>query len=185
MAAQNALEAIANLPRSMRGAMVMDALSGVRLDGLGERGVRLSHMDCEDEEEFMKFLQNAGGQIAANGNASEAMGKLREAIVLASKAASTPGYAGELCWSDDPHYLTGYVASGEVYCRITPMKEIGNPVGGRVLFLLPGTPLAETIDYWQRQPVLVAHEFCKSMRGKGPETPSPGVDSEFDRLGIL
>lgn len=165
IAVRRALEAISSLPRSMRGAMVVDALSGERLDALGERGVRISHMDCENEEEFAKFLRNALalGQPAADGGPQKAMAKLREAVVLASKAASAEGYAGELCWSDDPYYPTGYVAHGRVYCRITPMKEPGNPVGGRVLFLWPGTPLAETIDYWQRQPVLVTREFCESM----------------------
>lgn len=159
-AAQRALAAIATLPRSMRGAMVVDAISGERLDGLGERGVRLSRMDCENEENFTKFLQNAMLRLAIGGDTPRAMAKFREALVLASKAAAAPGYAGELCWSDDPNYSTGYVACGKTYHRISPMKEPGNPIGGRVLFVRPGAPLAEIIDYWQRQPVLVADEFC-------------------------
>jgi 6-carboxyhexanoate--CoA ligase len=182
VAARKALEAIAALPRSMRGAMVMDALTGERLDGLGERGVRVSHMDCEDEEKFTNFLQNATGQFPANGATPKAMAKLREAIILASKAASAQGYAGELCWSDDPHYQTGYVASGKVYRRITPMKEQGSPIGGRVLFLWPGTPLAETIDYWQRQPVLVSMGFTSRCEEKVRQLQASGLVRSLNDL---
>jgi 6-carboxyhexanoate--CoA ligase len=163
MAAHRAMEAICNLRQSMRGAMVFDAISGERLDEFGERGVRISHMDCENEENFIKRLRAVMPQLGIDGAASPVITKLREALVLASKAAAVPGYAGELCWSDDPNYPIGYVASGKVYCRIVPMKELGSSVGGRVLFLWPGAPLAESIDYWQRQPVLVTHEFRKSL----------------------
>jgi 6-carboxyhexanoate--CoA ligase len=162
-AARKAMEAIGNLPRNMRGAMVLDAISGERLDGLGEHGVRLSHMDCENEKKFTNFLQDAVAQFPADNSIPPPMIKLREAVILASKAASVAGYAGELCWSDDPRYPTGYVAHGSDYCRITPMKETPSPLGGRVLFLWPGAPLAEIIDYWQRQPVLVTHEFRRSV----------------------
>ncbi|MDR2341299.1 MAG: 6-carboxyhexanoate--CoA ligase [Puniceicoccales bacterium] len=162
-AARKAIESISSLSRSMRGAIVMDAFTGERLDWFGERGVRVSHMDCEDEKEFTKFLFAATLNFFGEMDAPRAITKFHEAIILASKAASAPGYVSELCWSDDINYPTGYVASGEVYCRITPMKELGNPVGGRVLFVRTGTPLAKTVDYWQERPVLVGHEFHRTM----------------------
>ena len=32
-------------------------------------------------------------------------------IVLATKVSAHPATVAELCWSDDPEYITGYVAS--------------------------------------------------------------------------
>ena len=57
---------------------------------------------------------------------------MREALVLATKVQSCPGIVGELCWSDDPDYTVGYVACNGIYHRIPNMKEMGNPIGGRV-----------------------------------------------------
>lgn len=39
---------------------------------------------------------------------------VREALVLASKGrASAVGVVAELCWSDDPEYVTGYAQLGK------------------------------------------------------------------------
>ena len=47
-----------------------------------------------------------------------------EAIVLATKVANCPGIIGEICISDDPEYVTGYVSSKEIgYRRIKKMKR--------------------------------------------------------------
>ena len=45
-AALKGLEMLENLHDSMRGAIVVDCESGMRIDGMGERGVRASKMDC-------------------------------------------------------------------------------------------------------------------------------------------
>jgi 6-carboxyhexanoate--CoA ligase len=157
IATRKAFARISGLKQSMRGAMVLDATTGERLDSLGERGVRVSHMDCEDEEKFTHFLRS---QIAKNDptqQSSMAFSKPREAVILASKAAAATGYVGELCWSDDPFYVTGYVASKQIYRRISPMKTMQSSIGGRVFFLesAMATRINEVVDYWQKQPVLL------------------------------
>lgn len=60
---------------------------------------------------------------------------IREALALASKVSNAPGVVAELCWSDDPDYVAGYVASKTYgYMRITTLKPLGSPSGGRVFF---------------------------------------------------
>ena len=53
--------------------------------------------------------------------------------------------------------MTGYVATKEIgYCRITTVKEMGDPCGGRIfLYRGPREGVAETIRYLQKQCVLV------------------------------
>lgn len=148
-AAAKGLHAIAALTDSMRGAIVMDAVSGERLDEEGERGIRCSNMDCEDTAAY----EAAMGARGLGGDHP------REALVLASKVAYAPGTVAELCWSDDPQYVTGYVGSRKLgYGRITVMKDRGDPVGGRVFFVAPGTDIAAYEDYMQNQTVLVRME---------------------------
>ena len=145
-AARAGVAALTGLSDSMRGAMVLDAVTGKRLDGLGERGVRCSNMDCEDTAlyEARMSRQGLGGDHP------------REALVLASKVASAPGTVAELCWSDDPQYVTGYVGSPKYgYGRITVLKDTGDPVGGRIFFVRPGTDVAAYENYMQNQTVLV------------------------------
>jgi 6-carboxyhexanoate--CoA ligase len=144
-AARIGVQLIRHLKSSMRGAMILDAESGVRLDETESRGVRLSHMDCEDEEKFLSFLRSHG----LNGT------KTREALILASKASAMDGYLGELCWSDDPGYVSGYVASTKSYCRITPLKNHANPIGGRILFVKKGLNIPKAIQFLEKKPTLV------------------------------
>ncbi|MDR0741946.1 MAG: 6-carboxyhexanoate--CoA ligase [Puniceicoccales bacterium] len=145
IAAHKGIELIKNLSASMRGGMVLDAITGKRIDNSGIRGVRLSHMDCENESAFLSFL-------AESGLGGE---KVREAMILASKAAFTRDYVAELCWSDDPHYITGYVASKKIYRRLSPMKLKDDDIGGRVFFVKPNAGLDDLIDFFEHQPVLV------------------------------
>ena len=135
-----------SLTDSMRGAAVVDAETGERLDGLGMRGVRCSCMDCEDTCAYE-------AQMGAKGLGGE---HPREALILASKVAAAPGTVAELCWSDDPFYVTGYVGLPKFgYGRITVMKEKGDPIGGRVFFVKHGTDMDRYVEYMQHQTVLV------------------------------
>lgn len=146
VAAQAGLAALASLPDSMRGAMVCCAVSGRRLDALAERGVRVTRHDSCDSAAFAAALARQGLQGE----------HVREALVLASKVAAAPGMVAELCWSDDPEYTTGYVASPrDGYIRLPHCKPLGSPVGGRVFFVSPAADLAAAIRFWQEQPVLV------------------------------
>ena len=126
---------------SMRGAMLLDADTLERLEPNRERGVRATCMDAADS------LAGAAG----------VKDHYAEAIVLATKVQSAPGIVGEICMSDDPDYVTGYVATKALgYRRITVLKEKGDPSGGRI-FLYRGRreDVAETIRYLESEPVLV------------------------------
>ena len=145
-AALKGLEMLENLHDSMRGAIVVDCESGMRIDGMGERGVRASKMDCVNSRGYDEYMQARG----LTGD------HVREALVLASKVAGAEGMVAELCWSDDPYYVTGYVASPLYgYRRIPVMKERGSGIGGRVFFVRPGTDMKELINYLEEQVVMI------------------------------
>ena len=135
-AVHKAISMLKRLDRSMRGAMLVDAITGERLD-TGNRGVRVSHMDSFDS-------------YALGDNEH-----MREALVLASKVQSADGIVGELCWSDDPDYTVGYVACNGVYHRLPNMKEFGSDIGGRIFFVRSDIDSESVIEYLERTPVLV------------------------------
>ena len=135
-AVYKAISMLKSLDKSMRGAMLVDAITGERLD-TGNRGVRVSHMDSFDS-------------YALGDNEH-----MREALVLASKVQSADGVVGELCWSDDPDYTVGYVACNGVYHRLPNMKEFGSDIGGRVFFVRSDIDSESVIEYLERTPVLV------------------------------
>lgn len=113
---------------SMRGAMLLDAASGVRLEADPFRGVRVSRMDLSQEAALR--LQQQLLRFGLNNP------HVREALVLAGKVLATPGIVAELCWSDDPDYTAGYVASPALgYRRMTQLKPLGEERGGRVFFV--------------------------------------------------
>ncbi len=124
----------------MRGAMLYDIATGERLEPDHERGVRATYMDA---------LRSSDVDSQKN--------HFNEAIVLATKVANAPGMVAELCISDDPEYVTGYVASKELgYVRIMKMKEMGDENGGRIfLFDSRKAKTEECIEYLQKKKVLV------------------------------
>ena len=128
----------------MRGAMLLDADTLERLEPDPVRGVRATCMD--DAESLLKGTASGKNHYA-------------EAIVLATKVQAAPGIVGEICVSDDPDYVTGYVATREIgYCRITTVKEKGSSDGGRIfLYRGPRERVPETIRFLERQPVVVDH----------------------------
>lgn len=114
--------------RVMRGAMIVDALSGERLESDPARGVRVSRMDLAPEAR-----EAIVAELAAAGLGHH---RMAEALVLAGKVLKAPGLVAELCWSDDPRYITGYVADPRHgYQRISRLKAVGDPLGGRALFV--------------------------------------------------
>lgn len=137
----------------MRGAVLYDVATSQRLEPDHERGIRVTYMDAE-------------------GAASTSSGKnhFREAIVLATKVVHAPGIIAELCLSDDPDYLVGYLASlKHGYVRLMPMKELGNPHGGRVFIFDSTKAKAEdAINYLEKQRVLV-----RGLPVEKPANPDP------------
>ena len=142
-----ALRVIRN-KRTMRGAALVDAGSGRRLEPDRKRGVRATLMGVNAHA--LRLLRR---RLARRGINTLAV---IEALTLASKVASAPGVVAELCASDDPAYTTGYVASASIgYTRITNIKELGRMSGGRVFFLKPGADMEKLVRYLEQTPVLM------------------------------
>jgi 6-carboxyhexanoate--CoA ligase len=152
-AARRALKAIASgsspLGGNMRGSMILHAERGERLEPDQERGVRVGRMDLTGEarEDLWKLLDRRNMRHP----------RVLEAVVLASKVAAIPGIIAELCRSDDPDYTTGYVASPSFgYVRIPNIKQSGDALGGRVLFVKNKDYLETLIDQLERAPYLIS-----------------------------
>ena len=155
------------LCHGMRGAMLLDADTLERLEPDHSRGVRATCMD--DAESAAKFSASGKNHYA-------------EAIVLATKVANAPGIVGEICVSDDPDYVTGYVATRAIgYQRITTVKDSGDPNGGRIfLYRGPREGVAETIRFLERQCVVV--EGVPSLPGTAAERRFDGLADELRRI---
>ncbi|MDA8100045.1 MAG: hypothetical protein M0042_10495 [Nitrospiraceae bacterium] len=113
---------------NMRGAMIIDAATGLRLEQDQARGIRASRVDWTKDA-----LKAVEGELAAIGLTHI---RTREALALASKISRAPGLLAELCWSDDPDYTTGYVAWAALgYLRLPHLKAPGIAKGGRAWFV--------------------------------------------------
>lgn len=133
---------------SMRGAMIMN-MKGERLEPDKYRGIRASRMDIT-EDASRELAQAVEGE-----GLTQYFTHISEALVLATKVASVQGTIAELCWSDDPSYTAGYVASKELgYVRIPHLKNEGDTRGGRVFFV-DGIELNHYIHEMEKAPVLV------------------------------
>lgn len=144
----------------MRGAMLVDSLSGERLENDLSRGLRVSRMDLTPETgaTLTTLLMGSGRDTL----------HLREALVLAGKVLLSPGIVAELCWSDDPGYTAGYVASpARGYVRFPHLKESGDHLGGRAFFYQRSTfDLQGVTDFLERTPVLftsVGRNHCDEV----------------------
>ncbi len=135
---------------TMRGAIIMDARTGERLEPDQERGVRASRFDYTDDVSAL-----VDERLAALGLTHY---RTREALALATKIVHAPCVIAELCWSDDPDYTAGYVASLlQGYVRFPHLKSIGDPKGGRILFVdSAGLNRDALIVYLQKEPVLIS-----------------------------
>lgn len=145
---EKAFSLLEDSPEVMRGAAIMD-MEGNRLEPDRSRGVRATRMDITNDA-----AQDLANSLAARG-LSRYYEQVKEALVLATKVASVRGTVAELCWSDDPSYTVGYVASKKMgYVRIPHMKREGNPRGGRVFFV-DTMNLSEYIHELEKVPMLV------------------------------
>ena len=148
----------------MRGAMLLDVDTLERLEPDQQRGIRATYMDS----------------IAPKGEAKaicDGKNHFQEALVLASKVLSAPNIIGELCMSDDPDYITGYIATRDKgYIRITKLKKMGCPDGGRIfLYRGPKSQVEDCIQYLQEQRVLVKNVPSNPY---GNNTPKPKSASD-------
>lgn len=162
----SALQLLAKGPSStggvMRGAMVINAETGARLEPDQDRGIRASRFDWEPAA--------SAAMDDALASAGLTHFRIKEALALASKAAHAPGIVAELCWSDDPDYTAGYVASSRTgYIRFPMMKPQGSAIGGRAFFVTAaGFSLAACTGYLCAQTVLIN----AAGRCKAPSSPA-------------
>jgi 6-carboxyhexanoate--CoA ligase len=132
----------------MRGAALITATSGNRLEPDMKRGVRVSRLGIDTA--VLKVLLRRLKQLGIN------TGIVKEALILASKVISSKQVIAELCVSDDPDYTTGYVASKQYgYLRIPHIKPRGSRGGGRAFFVYERGQVEEIITYLEQMPVLV------------------------------
>ena len=135
--------------KNMRGAVIMDSVTGERMEHDSSRGIRVSRVDYTGDARHLLANRLMDGGVFHR--------RVMDALAIATKVAGGKESVAELCWSDDTEYTTGYVASRKSgYIRITNMKEQGNPAGGRVFFVdLQGLNLEEYINYLEKQPVII------------------------------
>jgi len=135
----------------VRGAIIIDAQTGKRIDQRNDRGIRVSRFDW-DKKSYNQWLN----EEKVNDNI-----RMKEAIALASKVCSQKATVAELCWSDDPDYVTGYVASPFLgYQRISLLKEFGDERGGRIIFANV-KELDTYLTFLEKSPVLIGWEEKK------------------------
>lgn len=130
-----------------RGAALLDTADGTRRDPDRPRGVRVSRLGTSErgQSELDAALEEYG--LAST--------RIRDALVLATKTLRGPGIVAELCWSDNPDYTAGYVATEQGYYRFPALKQEGDPRGGRAFFLRTDAPVERTVGFLEERPVLV------------------------------
>jgi len=128
-----------------RGAALLDAADGTRLDPAPEWGVRATRMGAAPGADLDAAVERAG--LADT--------RVRDALVLATKVAAAPGVLGAVCRSDNPDYDAGYCVAGGVYYRFPRLSEPGDARGGRAVFLASGTEPEACVQFLRRRPVLV------------------------------
>lgn len=130
----------------LRGAALLDARTGERLDPDPHRGIRASRFDYAPEirDHVRESLTRAG------------LGHFRtyEALAVATKVIWS-GVTAELCWSDDAEYVAGYVATArDGYVRF-PMFKPSGATGGRVFFLRDRAQAPTLIRRLQQECLLI------------------------------
>lgn len=140
----------------LRGAALIDASSGERLDPNPARGVRVSTFDA---------ISHPSKDCTKD--------HFHEALILASKVHSAPGIVAEICLSDDPFYTRGYLALDGVFHRIPNIKDHGSTLGTRIFIVEPGTDIPELIDYLENAPVYVE---LPSDASSSPDATAPNSD---------
>ena len=146
-AIKSALEVVYG-ERTMRGASLVSAGSGRRIEPDRARGVRASRLGIDHAAASI-----LNDELMRGGIDSETV---REALVLASKVACCEEVIAELCVSDDPDYTTGYVSSRKFgYVRVPHIKKKGDRRGGRVFFVRDNAARERVISFLEKKPVFI------------------------------
>ena len=141
----------------MRGAAIITAQKGIRLEPDKKRGVRASRFGIAKKAARSLSLKLSRNDINTD--------VVKEALILASKVMAHRNIVAELCVSDDPDYTTGYVASKKYgYVRIPQIKKQGNRSGGRAFFIQESADAGDIIHYLEETPVIVVNAAaCKGI----------------------
>jgi len=141
----------------MRGATIITAQKGTRLEPDKKRGVRASRLGITKTASRNLSLKLSRQGINTN--------VVKEALILASKVMAHRNIVAELCVSDDPDYTTGYVASKKYgYVRIPHIKKRGSRHGGRAFFIQESADAGDIIHYLEETPVMVVNAApCKGI----------------------
>ena len=135
---------------NMRGAIIVNQL-GKRVELNQFRGVRTSTVDFENREAILDKLINWGFTE-----------RTLDALAISTKNLNHPDIIAEYCISDEPDYLTGYVATKKFYYRLTPLKKKGNIHGGRIYFVNNKVDLKELYYYLEKYPVIIKNVSAKT-----------------------
>jgi 6-carboxyhexanoate--CoA ligase len=136
--------------RTMRGAALISAQTGRRREPDRIRGLRVSRLGIDKISE--KKLARRLSRLHLNNPT------VKEALILASKVASCKDILAEVCFSDDPDYTTGYLASRSLgYLRVTNVKRRGEMHGGRVFFVNENSSTDGIIDWLEKKPVIIEY----------------------------
>jgi len=154
-AVDRAFTAIRN--SGMRGAIIITAQKGTRLEPDKQRGVRASRIGITKAASRNLSLKLSRHKINTD--------VVKEAVILASKVMAHRKIVAELCVSDDPDYTTGYVASKQYgYVRIPHIKKRGSRHGGRAFFIQESADAESIIHYLEETPVMVVNaSACKGI----------------------
>jgi 6-carboxyhexanoate--CoA ligase len=135
-------------PQTVRGAALVSAISGRRIETDKRKGVRVSRLGISEKANDLLSEKLAEQKIN--------IPTVKEAIILASKVASVQKVIAELCVSDDPDYTIGYVSSRKYgYVRIPHIKRKGDKKGGRVFFVADNADVKRMIYYLEKSAVLI------------------------------
>lgn len=133
---------------TMRGASLITAKAGKRVEPDTARGLRTSRLGISKEAHKTLSLRLEKQGINST--------TVKEALILASKVAVCPQVIAELCVSDDPTYTTGYVASRQYgYVRIPHIKRKGYRRGGRVFFVTDDADIISATVFLEKKLVMV------------------------------
>lgn len=136
---------------NMRGSILLDINSLGRLEADKERGIRATYMDFENPN-----TDRLAKECGYNTH-------FIEALALATKVINCPYIIGEICYSDDPNYTAGYVASKKYgYVRFPHLKELGDESGGRI-FLYDSSldNVQSCIDYIEKSKTIIRNNLSE------------------------
>lgn len=124
-----------------RGAIILCAESGERLDTSEYRGIRVTNFSFKNQN-----------------NSSILNERVQDALAIATCINSHESVKGELCVSDDLNYTTGYFASNLLgYNRIFNIKNKNTRQGGRVIFVDRSIDIEKYIEFLENKPKLVVY----------------------------